>query len=136
MAPAPAAASKVIKLDVVLMFLPGFEFDLTASAATHQIRRASELRQAREARSPRRARKLHVFLGVPASWQFAAPLSWLSGKGDSVGIKRQLPEFLAGKVSAEQYARWLERKAAAHVRRDRKRDFDGAAGAAYRDAIH
>jgi len=53
-----------------------------------------------------------------------------------VGIKRQLPEFLAGKVSAEQYARWLSRKAAAHVKRDRKRDFDGAIGAAYRDAIH
>jgi hypothetical protein len=53
-----------------------------------------------------------------------------------VGIKRQLPEFLIGKVSAEQYARWLDRKAATHVKRDRKRDFDGAAGAAYRDAIH
>lgn len=53
-----------------------------------------------------------------------------------MGIKRQLPEFLVGKISAVQYGRWLERKAAAHVRRDRKRDFDGAVGAAYRDAIH
>ena len=53
-----------------------------------------------------------------------------------MGIKRILPEFLVGKVSQEQYARWLERKAAAHVKRDRKRDFDGAVGAAYRDAIH
>lgn len=53
-----------------------------------------------------------------------------------MGVKRQLPDFLVGTVSAEQYARWLERKAAAHVRRDRKRDFDGAVGAAYRDAIH
>ena len=51
-------------------------------------------------------------------------------------MKRQLPDFLVGKVSPEQYARWIERKAAAHVRRDRKRDFDGAVGAAYRDAIH
>lgn len=53
-----------------------------------------------------------------------------------MAIKRQLPDFLAGKVSVEQYARWLNRKAAAHVKRDRKRDFDGAVGAAYRDAIH
>lgn len=53
-----------------------------------------------------------------------------------MAIKRQLPGFLAGTVSTEQYARWLSRKAAAHVRRDRKRDFDGAVGAAYRDAIH
>lgn len=52
------------------------------------------------------------------------------------GAKRQVPEFLAGKVSADQYARWLSRKAAAHVKRDRKRDFSGAVGAAYRDAIH
>lgn len=52
------------------------------------------------------------------------------------GAKRQLPEFLASKVSADQYARWLSRKAAAHVKRDRKRDFTGAIGAAYRDAIH
>lgn len=52
-----------------------------------------------------------------------------------MGAKRQLPEFLTGVVTAEQYARWLDRKAAAHVRRDRKRDFE-AAGAAYRDAIH
>lgn len=53
-----------------------------------------------------------------------------------MGVKRQLPDFLVGTVTPEQYARWLERKAAAHVRRDRKRDFDGAVGAAYRDAIH
>lgn len=52
-----------------------------------------------------------------------------------MGTKRQLPEFLTGVVTAEQYARWLDRKAAAHVRRDRKRDFESA-GAAYRDAIH
>lgn len=53
-----------------------------------------------------------------------------------MGVKRQLPEFLVGTVTPEQYGRWLERKAAAHVRRDRKRDFGGAVGAAYRDAIH
>lgn len=52
------------------------------------------------------------------------------------GAKRQPPDFLTGHVTAEQYARWLARKAAAHVKRDRKRDFTGAIGAAYRDAIH
>ena len=51
-------------------------------------------------------------------------------------MKRQLPDFLVGKVSPEQYARLIEHKAAAHVRRDRKRDFDGAVGATYRVAIH
>lgn len=53
-----------------------------------------------------------------------------------MGIKRQIPSFLEGKVSPDQYACWLDRKAAAHVKRDRKRDFGGAVGAAYRDAIH
>jgi hypothetical protein len=51
-------------------------------------------------------------------------------------IKRKLPDFLAGRVSAEQYGRWLVRKAASHVNRDRKRDLTGAVGAAYQDAIH
>lgn len=53
-----------------------------------------------------------------------------------VTLKRPLPAFLVGRVTPEQYARWLSRKAAAHVKRDRKRDFTGAVGAAYRDAIH
>jgi hypothetical protein len=53
-----------------------------------------------------------------------------------VAAKRQLPDFLAGRVTADHYVRWLARKAAAHVMRDRKRDFTGAIGAAYRDAIH
>lgn len=50
--------------------------------------------------------------------------------------KRQVPAFLDEQVSSEQYVRWLDRKAATHVKRDRKRDFTGAVGAAYRDAIH
>ncbi|WP_244117998.1 hypothetical protein [Burkholderia gladioli] len=50
--------------------------------------------------------------------------------------KDQLPEFLDGVVTADVYFRWLARKAAAHVRRDRKRFANGAMGAAYRKAIH
>lgn len=53
-----------------------------------------------------------------------------------MATKRQLPDFLAGRVTADQYAKWLDRKAHAHVKRDRKRAFAGAIGAAYRDAIH
>lgn len=52
------------------------------------------------------------------------------------GPKRPLPDFLAGRVSAEQYAKWLKSKAEAHVRRDRNRNFPGADWAAYKDAIH
>lgn len=50
--------------------------------------------------------------------------------------KRPLPDFLAGRVSAEQYAKWLKSKAGAHVRRDRKRKFLGADLPAQKDAIH
>lgn len=50
-------------------------------------------------------------------------------------MKRQLPPFLESTVSRETYERWLLRKAAAHVKRDRKRGHV-CAGAAYRDAIH
>lgn len=50
--------------------------------------------------------------------------------------KRALPGFLSGRVSPEQYARWLDRKADAHVKRDRKRQFAGVAKSAYMDAIH
>lgn len=50
--------------------------------------------------------------------------------------KRPLPKFLADKkVSPETYERWLDRKAKAHVKRDRKRGITCSA-AAYRDAIH
>jgi len=34
------------------------------------------------------------------------------------------------------YERWLARKAAAHLKRDRKRGYENISGAAYRDAIH
>jgi hypothetical protein len=47
-----------------------------------------------------------------------------------------LPSFLEGRVDPDVYERWLQRKAAAHVRRDRLRELSGVSGAAYRDAIH
>lgn len=50
--------------------------------------------------------------------------------------KRRLPPFLEGKVPEGAYLRWLSRKAAAHVRRDRKREMGDAMGALYCDAIH
>jgi hypothetical protein len=50
--------------------------------------------------------------------------------------KYQLPEFLAPEVQQAQYERWLHRKAAAHVRRDRKRGNKAATIAGYKVAIH
>jgi hypothetical protein len=50
--------------------------------------------------------------------------------------KRSLPSFLESRVSAPNYERWLVRKAAAHLKRDRKRGYMQISGAAYRDAIH
>ena len=46
-----------------------------------------------------------------------------------------MPGFLDGVISPEAYAKWLSRKAAAHVKRDRARD-RACTGAAYREAIH
>ena len=50
--------------------------------------------------------------------------------------KYALPPFLAGTVDQAAYQRWLEHKAQAHVRRDRKRGNLTAIGEAYRVAIH
>lgn len=50
--------------------------------------------------------------------------------------KYALPVFLSGDVSQEIYERWLERKAQAHVKRDRRRGNTSASGASYREAIH
>ena len=47
-----------------------------------------------------------------------------------------LPIFLVGTLDQVAYQRWLERKADAHVRRDRKRGNTTAIGEAYRMAIH
>jgi hypothetical protein len=50
--------------------------------------------------------------------------------------KYQLPDFLPQEVTRTVYERWLRRKAAAHVKRDRKRGNLAAIGEAYRMAIH
>jgi hypothetical protein len=50
--------------------------------------------------------------------------------------KYQLPDFLDQKLTQASYEKWLRRKAAAHVRRDKKRGNSTAAGEAYRMAIH
>lgn len=47
-----------------------------------------------------------------------------------------LPAFLDGVVTREAYVRWLQRKAAAHVRRDRKRGNGSASVSEYKRAIH
>lgn len=49
----------------------------------------------------------------------------------------ELPAFLNGVVSQQTYERWLRRKAAAHVKRDRKRwGQDSCIGEQYRLQIH
>jgi hypothetical protein len=48
----------------------------------------------------------------------------------------EFPSFLAGAVTPEAYSRWLARKAAAHVKRDRKRGNRKATVALYKQAIH
>ena len=48
----------------------------------------------------------------------------------------ELPDFLVGSCSREHYLRWLQRKAAAHVRRDRRRGNPEARQAEYKEAIH
>jgi hypothetical protein len=50
--------------------------------------------------------------------------------------KYELPEFLVGVVTQVKYDRWLQRKATAHVRRDRKRGNLRAKIADYKIAIH
>ncbi|MFT7042851.1 MAG: hypothetical protein ACJAW7_001609 [Candidatus Azotimanducaceae bacterium] len=50
--------------------------------------------------------------------------------------KFQLPEFLKGTQTQETYERWLKRKAAAHLKRDRNRGNTIATGEMYRSAIH
>jgi hypothetical protein len=52
------------------------------------------------------------------------------------GKKYQIPDFLAGVVDQASYERWLARKAAAHVRRDRKRGNLSAMIELYKIAIH
>ena len=49
--------------------------------------------------------------------------------------KHTLPAFLSGVVAPQAYERWLTRKAAAHVKRDRKRGHT-CSNATYKEAIH
>lgn len=50
--------------------------------------------------------------------------------------KYAMPDFLSGVLTQANYERWLRRKAAAHVKRDRKRGNSRAIGLEYRLAIH
>ena len=50
--------------------------------------------------------------------------------------KHPLPAFLHERVHPLAYEKWLARKAAAHLKRDRKRGYDSVSGATYRDSIH
>jgi hypothetical protein len=47
-----------------------------------------------------------------------------------------LPAFLDSRVSQKGYSRWLHRKAAAHVKRDRKRSTHEITCSAYKQLIH
>ena len=53
-----------------------------------------------------------------------------------MGKKFQVPTFLEGIQSQASYDKWLSRKAAAHVKRDRTRGNTTATGSEYRIAIH
>lgn len=50
--------------------------------------------------------------------------------------KYRAPDFLAGLHDQATYERWLQRKAQAHVKRDRKRGNTLATVAEYKSAIH
>jgi hypothetical protein len=50
--------------------------------------------------------------------------------------KYSLPPFLENRCTRDAYWRWLDRKATAHYRRDRKRGNTGATREAYMLAIH
>ena len=47
-------------------------------------------------------------------------------------MKYDIPDFLKSKISRKVYLRWLDRKSAAHVKRDKAR----GKKAAYKEAIH
>ena len=47
-----------------------------------------------------------------------------------------LPHFLNGVVTREAYVRWLQRKAAAHMRRDRQRGNQSGTVSEYKRAVH
>jgi hypothetical protein len=49
--------------------------------------------------------------------------------------KHTLPGFLSGVIAPEAYEKWLARKAAAHVKRDRRRNHT-CSNSIYKEAIH
>lgn len=53
-------------------------------------------------------------------------------------VKHTMPSFLSNSTSAEAYERWLDRKAIAHVKRDRARGHSPtvATRLLYKEAIH
>jgi hypothetical protein len=53
-----------------------------------------------------------------------------------MSTKYALPPFLSGKVTQENYVRWLARKSIMHIRRDRRRGNAAAINEAYKMAIH
>ena len=58
------------------------------------------------------------------------------GETEANSRKYKIPDFLVQKLTQANYQRWLVRKAAAHVKRDKKRGNTTAIGEAYRIAIH
>jgi hypothetical protein len=50
--------------------------------------------------------------------------------------KYQLPDFLSTTLTQTSYERWLRGRAAAHVKRDKKRGNSTATNEAYKIAIH
>jgi hypothetical protein len=54
----------------------------------------------------------------------------------AINRKYELPAFLVGTVTQAQYGRWLQRKAEAHVKRDRKRGNPSATNQEYKIEIH
>jgi hypothetical protein len=50
--------------------------------------------------------------------------------------KHSMPLFLEGVIPPEAYERWLGRKAAAHVKRDRKRAQSDVTPSLYKETIH
>ncbi|MBB6184733.1 hypothetical protein [Oleiagrimonas soli] len=53
-----------------------------------------------------------------------------------MSVRYALPAFLEGIHDRAAYVRWLQRKAVAHVRRDRKRGNVTATVSSYKQAIH
>ena len=50
--------------------------------------------------------------------------------------KYSLPPFLAKKITKEVYKKWLQRKAAAHFRKDTRRGFKNISVTKYKELIH